>query len=238
MNHRTVTLCSATLILSPCVACREGYDPALAPHAAAATVRVLATLGASDVTGVGAAPPREGGWPERLAELLPGEQRLIKLGQPGWTAQAMRKHGLGTIVSARPDTIVLWLGVNDLLAGRSLAAFERDLDALLETLTKTGARTFLVGFPPLGRLPAVRASGKLPAATVSEWQRAIERAGRHHGAALIELEAYGLEWETHPEYISSDGFHPSRQGYSRLAQIMAEGILARTPTIANALQPT
>ena len=42
---------------------------------------------------------------------------------------------------------------------------------------------------------------------------------RRHQATVVDLRATWQEVREHPEYISSDGFHPSTIGYRRLADV-------------------
>jgi lysophospholipase L1-like esterase len=38
----------------------------------------------------------------------------------------------------------------------------------------------------------------------------------------VDLYAHWREVAEHPEYVAADGFHPSAEGYARLAEIFAE----------------
>ena len=56
-------------------------------------------------------------------------------------------------------------------------------------------------------------------AEVDRWNAAIAAAVQRHGAQLVDLHATWQEASQHPEYLASDGFHPSTDGYARLAEL-------------------
>jgi hypothetical protein len=54
-------------------------------------------------------------------------------------------------------------------------------------------------------------------ALIGQWNAAISAAVTKYGAILVDL--YHSDLVAHPEYVSSDGFHPSSAGYARLADL-------------------
>lgn len=187
---------------------------------APAHAEVLAALGASDVVGVGAAHPDVEGWVPVLASLLPQGTRVIKVGGSGWQAQQVRDLGLPEVLRAHPDTVVLWVGVNDFLAEKSLPRFRREFSAILARLEATKARVVVLNLPDLDRLPAMRPEASRVRQALPQWQRAVEEEGRRHGALVIDLTGFSAEIDSHPDYLSPDGFHLSAHGYRRLAEII------------------
>lgn len=188
---------------------------------AAFAPQTLVTLGASDVVGVGADQPAEQGWAPVLASLVPGTPRLVKVAESGWQTHQMRATGLPRVIAADPDVIVVWAGPNDFVGGRSLSSFQSDLSAILSGIKTTGARVYLLSLPQFDRLPLFAANATQIRQTLPAWQAAIEAQARAHGATVIPLGPYTAEVVARPELLSSDGFHPSAQGYRRIAEIVA-----------------
>lgn len=186
-----------------------------------ASPRTLVTLGASDVVGVGAARPAEEGWAPALVRLLPGRNRLVKVGESGWQASHMRISGLSQVLRAQPDVIVVWIGPNDFVGGRSLDSFRSDLSGILSGIRPSGARLYVLNLPDFDRLPLFAPDAATIRRTLPAWQSAIAAHARDHGATVIPLSPYSDEIAAHPEYLSSDGFHPSARGYRRIAEIVA-----------------
>jgi acyl-CoA thioesterase I len=57
--------------------------------------------------------------------------------------------------------------------------------------------------------------------TVAEWNGVIADTTARHGAVLVDLFARWQDLAEHPEYVSTDGFHPSTAGYQQLADLFA-----------------
>jgi lysophospholipase L1-like esterase len=70
--------------------------------------------------------------------------------------------------------------------------------------------------PELGSLPS---ASRFDLRFLDRWNAAIEQTVKHHGATLVDVRAAWREVGEHPEYISSDGFHPSTIGYRQLANL-------------------
>lgn len=184
----------------------------------------LVTMGASDVSGLGADDPATEGWAPVLATALTGKADHVRLGFPGWTAKQIRANVLTKAVQAQPDLVVIWTGVNDMNAGVSVSAFETELDAILAALAKTEARVYVLNMPDVHRLPAFKAQSATIAPALPLWRTAIQMTADRHGARVVALTPYSDEFEAHPELISQDGFHPSTRGYQRLAAIIQAAV--------------
>ena len=196
-----------------------------AVRAAAARPLTYVALGASDAVGVGAANPETEGWVPRFGAKLGDSTRIVNLGVSGSTlAQALQEQ-LGPALDAQPDVVTVWLCVNDLNAGVPLDAYAADLDSLLGQLETTNARVFVGNVPDLARLAAYRGVDPAPLqADVNRWNVAIADTTASHGATLVDLFSHWQEVAEHPEYLSTDGFHPSSDGYRALADVFAAAL--------------
>jgi acyl-CoA thioesterase I len=169
-------------------------------------------IGASDAVGVGARDPESEGWVPRLGSRLGAN--VINLGVSGSTLGQAIQEQLGPAIDAQPDVVTVWLAVNDLNARVSLDSYAADLDKLLGALQPTRARILVGNVPYIaGRTEQVDA-----------WNDVIAQATARHGATLVDLHAHWQEAAQHPEYLSQDGFHPSSDGYARLAELFAEAL--------------
>ncbi len=198
-----------------------------APSAPSNKPLVYVALGASDAVGVGAGGPAES-WVADLAHKLPAGSRLVNLGISGEKLQGTLVDELPVAVDAKPDLVTIWLAVNDINAHVAPQRYEQDLDTMLTTLQQqTHARIAVGNVPDLSLLPAYggidRATVKLE---VDRWNAVIARQAAQHGATLIDLHASWKDLAAHPEYVGIDGFHPSADGYQRLADIFYSGMRA------------
>jgi lysophospholipase L1-like esterase len=184
-------------------------------------------IGASDAVGVGAANPETEGWVPRLGAQLGPNVRVVNLGVSGSTlAQALREQ-LGPALDARPDVVTVWLAVNDMNARVPLDQYAANLDTLLGRLDSTHARVLVGNVPDLAALAAYRGLDPDQVnAEVERWNAVIADATARHGDTLVDLYSHWQEISEHPEYLSSDGFHPSSAGYQALAAVFAGALQA------------
>ena len=197
--------------------------------ATAASPGVYAALGASDAVGVGAAQPTEDGWVPRVHAGLPRGTRLLNLGISGATVADVLRQEVPPAVDADPRWVSLWPGVNDLRARVPLDTFATQLDSVLGHFSEANPTAeaeptlIVLNIPDLRHLPVFAGvDEQLLDQTVRGWNGAIAAAAQRHNAVLVDLYAHWPELAGHPEYISADGFHPSSEGYARVADIVLE----------------
>lgn len=230
MNRRRrllVLLPTALLAVAAGSACRAATGAAQVP----APIRYVA-IGASDSVGVGANAPERENWPAVLHQHLPAGSQLVNLGVSGTLLGQALDQQLPVAVDADPDLVTVWLAVNDLGARVPLQRYAFELDTLIGELRSRTHATILVGnVPDLAALPV---ASRFDLREVERWNRAIAEIVRRHGATLVDLGVIWSDLREHPEYISSDGFHPSTVGYRRLAEVFYDAALAARPTLTAA----
>jgi acyl-CoA thioesterase I len=178
-------------------------------------------IGASDAFGVGTDDPDRDNWPTVLTHLMGQNVHLINLGIPGETVAEARRTELPIALDAKPAVVTVWLGVNDIAQAVTVQEYERQLEALLQSLRQhTQARIFVGNIPDLSLLPFFAGYNQSTLrATIKDWNAAISQAVSATGASLVDLYASWSELATHPEYVASDGLHPSTKGAKRLAAV-------------------
>ena len=180
-------------------------------------------LGDSTGAGVGA---REGGYVARLfkriVERRP-ESKLNNLCVSGATTADVVRSQLERGVAADPDLVTLGIGINDIGHGSTLDQFSKNYEEILNTLKeKTRARVVVTNIPDISSAP------RIPGPMRNEYQRQIiqfnqklEEIAARYGATVFDIYSITTdELPTHPEYFSSDGFHPSDAGYELWAERM------------------
>jgi lysophospholipase L1-like esterase len=231
--HKTTVAALLALIfmLAGCTTARSAAPPAERAAPVAGFTTTYVAIGASDAFGMGTEDPPRQSWPTVLSSELGPRVHLINLGVPGTTTAQALQTELPIAVDARPDMVTVWLGVNDLLDGVPLSAYETQLRQLLVTLRQhTQARIVAGNLPDLTYLPLFYGADTTTLrATIRHWNDAIAAACRATGVTLVDLYSGWSELARHPEYISSDGFHPSAAGARRLAELFAAALRA-TPT--------
>jgi lysophospholipase L1-like esterase len=211
-RRRQLLLALPGLLLAGAVACQPGQSgPTLARPL------IYVAIGASDTVGVGAGSPEQESWPSVLQRRLPPGSQLVNLGISGSLLGQALDQQLPVALDSDPDLVTVWLAVNDYGARVPLERYADQMDTLLSELRSGTHATVLVGnIPDLRALPS---AGRFDLREVDRWNAAIEEAVRRHDATLVDLRETWKEVADHPEYISSDGFHPSTTGYRRLADV-------------------
>lgn len=205
---------------------------------------VYTALGASETVGIGTQEPARQSFPQILYQRLPRSAVLYNLGLPGETTEAALNDELPQALAVKPTLATVWFNVDDLAAGVAVADYEARLDRLVEALRRGGAGQVLVANTPrLEQLPAYAACGPMPPpnvkcplgsvtlpspqeldALVAAYNAAVARVAARRGAVVVDLFAQGLVLNQHPEYVSSDGFHPSAQGAAAIAALFAQQV--------------
>ena len=239
MNRRLWTPLLLALLVSGCTSQAAGP-----PTAATAQREVYAAIGASETYGVGATDRYREAWPQVFYKdvLLPPAV-LHNFGIPGaTTAQALRDE-VPAAVAVRPTLVTVWLNVNDLIQGISPKDYGAQLEQLVHALRRDGqARVLVANMPDLSQLPSYQAClpnapaggsecrippGVLPSpdrvtAAVDGYNAVIAQVVRQQGATLVDLHAQDGLMAQHPEWLSSDGFHPNSLGYAAVARVFED----------------
>ncbi|MGE5334982.1 MAG: SGNH/GDSL hydrolase family protein [Nitrososphaerota archaeon] len=234
-NAVLLLLAALATLLTACSLTRQPASPVDAPVSNQHQQHTFTyvAIGASDAFGIGTNDPDRDNWPTVLSHLLGPGVHLLNLGIPGETVAEASQTELPVALDATPALITVWLGVNDIVQGVSVDAYEQQLKALLLALHQhTHARVFVGNIPDLSLLPffGIYDQGPLRA-IIARWNAAIARAVAASGSSLVDLYSTWNELAAHPEYIASDGFHPSTAGAKRLAAMFQSRIAPSLPAL-------
>jgi acyl-CoA thioesterase-1 len=161
---------------------------------------------------------RQGGYPERLAELI--TLPVVNLGEPGInTRQAAAM--LPAVLRARPQVVVLELGGHDFLQGRSRTETRAGLDKIILACQEIGAEIVIM---------------EITRGYMTDPFAGLERdLARQHGLELVPDTAIrclllssptlppGM-WTGGPFFTEDDGLHPNDLGNRLLARYVAEAL--------------
>lgn len=184
---------------------------------------VYVALGDSTGFGVGA---REGGYVKRIFDRInerrPGST-LHNLCVSGATTEDLIRDQLQQAVALNPDFVTVGIGINDVGHGFTVEQFAKNFEEILSTLKeKTHARIVVTNLPDVSSAPSIPGpmrrtyQGKI----VEFGQRLVDTANTHEVTIFDIYTITTKELPSHPEYFSSDGFHPSDEGYELWATQM------------------
>lgn len=180
-------------------------------------------LGDSTGVGVGA---REGGYVARLFKRIERERpgsRLKNLCVSGSTTEDVLREQVAPATRAGATLITLAIGINDIGHQVSADQFARSYEEIVKRLrSATEAPIVVVTLPDVSLAPVIPPYLREAAhnQVLLYNQKIREIADRQH---LIIVDAYAEtrdSIEAHPEFFSSDGFHPSDIGYEYWAKTM------------------
>jgi len=190
-------------------------------------------LGDSTVEGVGASSP-DLNYVSRLHARLRARYpnaRVTNLGVGGATSADVITAQLERAIRLRPDVVTLSIGPNDITRDIPVARYEQNLQDILGRLRRETAALIVVNLiPDLAVTPRFAKSPQvdLVGRQAVEFNEALTRKGREHGAALVDLYLPSREEvPRQPMLLWRDGYHPSDAGYARWAELMWEGIEPR-----------
>src|ERR1044071_4214639 len=172
-----------------------------------------------DSTGVGVGARKGGGYVARLfgriERVRPGS-RLVNLCVSGATTGDVLRGQVGRVGEARPSLVTLGIGINDLTRMTAPEQFARNFEEIVARVRQqTGAPGVVSSLPDISHAPRVpgflRGEARRRLRLFNE--RIADAAARH---GLYLADSYAKRSEVipkHPEFFSTDGFHPSDEGY-------------------------
>jgi lysophospholipase L1-like esterase len=214
--------------MSSLVACASSpKNSAVKVQQAAKASMTYVAIGASDTFGTGTDNPESESWPSDLTRLLGNQARLVNLGIPGIDVHDALRVELPVALDAHPDLVTVWLAVNDLADQVPIASYAQDLDALIQRLQTScpHAHIAVANVPDLTLLPRFQTYNIQQLHTqIANYNTSIASIANKYNIILVDLYQTWRELANHPEYISSDGFHPNKLGYLRVAQIFYQAL--------------
>ncbi|HEX7658216.1 MAG TPA: SGNH/GDSL hydrolase family protein [Pseudonocardiaceae bacterium] len=197
-------------------------------------IHTLAVLGDSIGVGVGD-PAAAGGWrgfAPLLAEAL-GATRLVNLSFNGARMCTVRQRQLRDAVRARPDAVVLVVGINDSM--RSDFDFDlirADLDHIVSRLTAVGAMVVTVRYHDHGKI--FRLPGplfRLFHSRIEQLNAAVDEVATRYPISVVDATQMDGVYER--EMWAVDRLHPSEFGHRKLAREFARHLAEAGAVVPN-----
>ena len=195
--------------------------------ASSTTSFTYVAIGASETFGIGTDAPYSQNWATDLATKLGSRVHFVDLGVPGILIHQALQVELPVAIDAHPNIVTIWLAVNDIISNVPASSYTQDLNLLLSRLQAAvpSARIAVANVPDLSLLPYFSGYDQQALQTqVAAYNSAIATAVSLHHDILVNIYQYWQEISQHPEYLSSDGLHPSAIGYERLAEVFYQAL--------------
>ncbi len=197
MFHRILALIIISLAI---VACSRTPKFSALPAGS-----IVLAFGDSVTYGTGAGSGED--WPALLAGAT--GWHIVNAGIPGDTA-AQGKERIGALLEEhRPAMVIVEMGGNDFLRGRSPKAVKEDLREILATIRRSGASAVLVAVPEASVFGAV--VQRLSDAVI------YEELGKEEKVAVVGGVFSGVLAQAD---LRADPIHPNARGYRQMANGM------------------
>jgi acyl-CoA thioesterase-1 len=180
---------------------------------------VIVALGNSISAGFGV--PAGQSFPDHLQRELDRRDlkyRVVNAGISGDTTSGGLSR-LDSVLSQKPEMVIVELGGNDGLRGLPIAATRRNLEQIVERLQAAGVQVVLAGMT-------------LPPNYGPDYIRSFEQVYRDLARKYkVTLIPFLLEGVAATELMQTDGIHPTSEGHRKVAEIVAKAIdpLLRPP---------
>jgi len=176
-------------------------------------MRRIGFLGDSITQGIGATPGRYRHWNAEVARMLGDKNSYWNLGLGCGMAYDVASDGAWLFKAGQMDVIILCLGINDLIMGRSPEELKRDLMRIVSRLQSIGVKVVIQTMPPFFEEPDEWVDGWQE---VNEYIRTTltQQADGFFDVAPLLCESEKLPYK--PRY----GGHPNAAGCA----VWAEGL--------------
>jgi lysophospholipase L1-like esterase len=174
-----------------------------------------------DSTGVGVGADRGSGYVERLYRRLlplrPGA-RLVNLCESGAGTADVLAAQVPHLRRAAPSLITVGVGINDVTWQLPDEAFAVNLEEIAVAVAPLRVPVVLMNIPDLALAPiAARYDRSLYERRIEVFNEHVEATAARHKFTLADLFAATKRLRGKAGLFSSDGFHPSAQGYEEWA---------------------
>jgi acyl-CoA thioesterase-1 len=175
---------------------------------------IILAFGNSLTAGFGVRPDES--YPARLQRKLDEQgykYRVVSMGVSGDTTSGGRAR-MNAAIDAKPSIVVLELGANDGLRGLPLPQMKTNLEEMITSFQKVGAKVVLAGMT----LP--RNYGD---SYVKPFEDVFRDLSKKYNTTLIPFFLEGVAGV--PQYTLEDLIHPNAQGYVRVTDIVLKALL-------------
>jgi acyl-CoA thioesterase I len=180
-------------------------------------------LGDSTGVGVGA---RNGGYVSRIFKNIAAaraDSRLTNLCMSGATTEDVLRDQLSRGIAANPNLVTLGIGINDIGHGMGVEEFARNYEQIISQLRQqTQAIIVVTNIPDISSAPRIPEFVRPQyRQTMTAFNQRLEVIAARYQVTVFDVHSTTREeLPSHPEFFSSDGFHPSDAGYELWASEM------------------
>jgi len=180
-------------------------------------------LALGDSYTIGESVREEERWPVQLVQALEKEAILLDspqiIAQTGWTTSDLKQGIDATALDYPYDWVSLLIGVNNQYQGKSRIEFREEFEQLVsQAILFTGNkrnRVFVVSIPDWGKMPFAKDRDREQIALeIDNFNQIIYEVCAREEIHFIDITPLSRTVDLKPEFIASDGLHPSGAQYA------------------------
>lgn len=163
-------------------------------------------------------------WPVQLVNALTKKNIVLDspqiIAKTGWTTDELQAGIDASILNFPYDYVSLLIGVNNQYRGRSVENFKEEFHALLlNAISFSGNRrdrVFVVSIPDWGAMPFAQGRDQEQIATeIDNYNQALYEICAIEEVEAIDVTLLSRQVDEYPQWVASDGLHPSGEQYAR-----------------------
>lgn len=162
-------------------------------------------------------------WPVQLSKKLNAIGIAFSapeiIAKTGWTTDELKTGIANQILNYPYDWVSLMIGVNNQYRNRPIENFKEDFETLIDlALSFNGnnkKRLFVLSIPDWGKMPfAKNRNQEQISREIDDFNQVIYEICALKEVLFIDITPLSRRVENHPEWIGSDGLHPSGLQYT------------------------
>jgi lysophospholipase L1-like esterase len=212
---------------STSVAAEPSSPSASSAEPSSGAVRYV-SLGDSLTQGIGVENLDTQAFPALLAEKWRAagcEVELQNLGISGFTAGQVLSDEVPNMNDFQPTVITFQAGGNDIANGVSLDEYRKNVKAVLDAASATGAKIIVLAQNEWYRSPDGQNYGENQAAQRVDFDAALIEEGNSHGAQFVDMRPLYKQQADDGQWVE-DGLHPTPEAYAAWAAGLADAVPA------------
>jgi len=198
-------------------------------------MKIYTYLALGDSYTIGEQVPIFESFPYQTVQKLRASSNEFQVGAPeivaktGWTTDELASAITQTAFLPAYDFVSLLIGVNNQYRGRIVDEFEKEFESLLKLAIQFAGgeakNVFVISIPDWGVTPFAKDRDAIKiAAEIDAYNKVCERMATVYKTNFISITESQRIDSSNPEYVASDGLHPSGKEYEKWAAKLAEMI--------------
>jgi acyl-CoA thioesterase I len=167
-------------------------------------------------------------WPVQLAERLRKEGFEIEdpriIATTGWTTQDLLQAMDGQLSNEKYDLVSVLIGVNNQYQGKSIEAYEEDLNEIFKRAIgyseRGAAGVFALSIPDYGVTPFGASREEEIGRELDEFNRVFEEVANQYEVDFFNITPISRRAKEEPELIAEDNLHPSGEMYRQWVDLI------------------